>query len=362
MFRETRPEPPSLAPFEQAWTLTLPILPSAPASMDHERVYVPLRMERLIALDRENGILKWSRDIDIASAVAAGEGALFLATGKAIRALEATNGNDRWSFPLDRRLVAPLVWEAGWLLAVTDADELLALRSADGHLVWRQPLGGSTSHPVTVGSDAVYASLGDGRVTAMSLETGAPLWERQLPGTLSAPSSGRDRVFVGSTDNFFYALDARTGRDAWKWRNGGDVVGADVDGDLVFFASLDNVLRAVNRGNGNQKWRKPTGTRPVLPPRAFRGLVVVPGLMPAVTVFHGETGEELGEHMAAGDLIGPPLIDTALTPRRVTCVTMTREGVIEGLRSVELMFREQANAAITALPGRALAREQRQAH
>jgi outer membrane protein assembly factor BamB len=203
----------------------------------------------------------------------------------------------------------------------------------------------------------LYLSLSDGRVVALALDTGDELWERNLPGELSPPAASGDRVFVGSTDNFLYALDARTGIEQWRWRNGGDVIGAAVDGDVVYFASLDNMIRAVNRGNGNQRWLKPTGTRPVMPPRAFKGVVVLPGVMPAVTVFVGDTGAVMGTHAAKGDLVGAPLLDTAPKPFRVALVTITREGTVEALRPRSLMFREDKTVTMTTLPGRALSRE-----
>jgi hypothetical protein len=143
----------------------------------------------------------------------------------------------------------------------------------------------------------------------------------------------------------------------WKWRNGGDVIGSVIDGDAVYFASLDNIMRAVNLGNGNQRWRKPTGTRPVLPPLAFRGIVVLPGVMPAVTVFVGTTGEVMGT-LTAGDLAGPPLVDPLPRPSRVALVTITREGVIQALRPSALLFREGETEPVPVLPGRQLPREQ----
>ena len=134
------------------------------------------------------------------------------------------------------------------------------------------------------------------------------------------------------------------------------MLGAAADGDVVYLASLDNVIRAVNRGNGNQRWLKSTGTRPVLPPRAFSGIVVLPGLMPGVTAFIGDTGAVMGTH-ASGNLMGPPLLDAAVKPFQVAIVTITREGVVEALRPTGMMFREAASVPLTVVPGRTLSRE-----
>lgn len=353
-----KPPPVSFLPAEPVWSLKLGSSVAAAAVMDDAHVYVSLREYTLVALHRESGVIAWTWAGDTVLSMAAGDGEVFLVTSGGLRALDAATGYERWIMPIGAGVTAPVVSGRGWIVLAVEPGDLLGVRANDGQLVWRQSLGATTTHsPAFGGEGALYASLSDGRVVALGLDKGSRLWERTFPGTLSAPAATRDRVFVGSTDNFFYALNATTGRDEWRWRNGGDVIGATVDNERVYLASLDNILRAVNRGNGNQRWRKPTGTRPVLPPLAFRGVVVVPGLMPAVTVFVGETGMVMGTQAAAGDLAGPPLIDPAVKPFRVSLVTVTREGVVEAFRPAGLMFRETAAVPVNALPGRGLARE-----
>jgi outer membrane protein assembly factor BamB len=359
-WRNAKPTPVPLVGTEAAWTVTLPAVPSAPGALDDRRVYIPLRSNLLVALNRETGVLEWSRPIETTSPLLAADGSLYVVQAGRLHALDVQNGTDRWAVPVDGAITAPLAWDGGSLIAIATPGEALAFRGSDGQLAWRRPLGAASSHPAVPGGSALYFSLADGRLLALASATGAPLWEQKVTGTISEPAVARDRVFVGSTDNFFYAFDADTGRPEWKWRNGGDVIGAAADGELVYFVSLDNIVRAVNRGNGNQRWKKPTGTRPVGPPRAFDGVVVVPGLMPAITVFVGQTGAVMGTQAAAGDLVGPPLIDSMPKPFRVSLVSITREGVVEALRPAGLMFREAALIPMTALPGRLVAREKLQ--
>src|SRR5438132_5971 len=79
---------------------------------------------------------------------------------------------------------------------------------------------------VRAATGLLVLTLDGGRVVALNLTTGEPLWEEMLPGTLSPPALAKDRVLIGSTNNFLYALEAGNGRIAWKWRTGGDVIGA----------------------------------------------------------------------------------------------------------------------------------------
>jgi outer membrane protein assembly factor BamB len=263
---------------------------------------------------------------------------------------------------MERPLLAPMTFDSGWLLAMLERGDLLAMRAADGREIWRRRVGGGgspLSRPIPGDGDALYMTFDNGWVVALSLADGTERWHQTLPGDLSAPAAAEDRVFVGSTDNFFYALDADDGEVAWKWRSGGDVIGAASDDDFVFFASLDNIIRGVNRGNGNQRWRKDTGTRPVGPPQAFGRLALVAGTSPTLAAFSARDGAPAGTYVAPGDLQGEPLVDPALKPFHVAAVIVMRDGQVQGLFPVAMQFREQLVTPLTALPGRMLQRERR---
>lgn len=366
-FRKLDPDPVPLAPTERAWFVSMPFAPVGGGAMDAHRVYIPLRDGWLFALDRETGELAWRREIETSSAPLVHAGLLFVVSGSELRALDAATSEDIWSAPLPSKVTAPLAIKDDSLVVSVEPGIAVAFFIHGGRETWRQPLGAQSVYAPAFSDQLAYFTLADGRVVALRATDGTIVWEQKLPGVLSEPATAPRRVFVGSTDNFFYALDADGGQLEWKWRGGGDVIGAAFDGKLVYFASLDNIVRAVNPGNGNQRWKKETTTRPMLPPRALGGVVVVPGLNPALTVFVGRTGGLMGTYAAlspsgaAQTLLGPPLIDPALTPFKVTIVAITRDGLVEGLRSGGLMFREPPvtpfGTTFPALPGRPVMRE-----
>lgn len=326
--------------------------------MDDERIYVPLQSEELTALNRETGDVVWVRPIESAWPPVVHDGVVYLAASDELHALAASTGETLWRAPLER-LAAPIVYDTGWLVAVVEPGEVVAMRAADGRQLWRQGLGAAARSRAVAGDDnALYFTLADGRVVSLNLSDGSKRWEQQLPQMLSEPAAAEDRVFIGSTDNFFYALDADDGSLQWKWRSGGDVVGAAATDDVVFITSLDNIIRGVNRGNGNQRWRKATPSRPTIPPRAFAGVALVTGIDNSVTAFVARTGEEAGTYEAPADLQGPPLIDPVLKPYRVAAAVVMRDGRVAGLYPVAMLFRDQPVTPLAALPGRVLQREQ----
>jgi outer membrane protein assembly factor BamB len=360
--RSLEPQPLPLLPAESAWLVTLDAPPSAGGAMDDLRVYVPRQDEQFTALDRQTGKVVWTREIESAWPPVVGDGRVYLAASDELHALDPATGDTIWRVPLERPLLAPMTFDSGWLLAVLEQGDVIGVRSTDGREIWRQRVGTSDrplSPPVPGEADAFYLTLEDSQVVALSLTDGHVLWEQRLSGILSPPSWARGRVFVGSTDNFLYALDSKDGSVAWKWRSGGDVLGAAADDDIVFFASLDNTIRAVNRGNGNQRWRKDAGTRPVIPPMAFPRLALIAGTSPTLSGFDAKTGTPTGTYTAPGAVAGDPLIDADLKPYQVGAVIVMRDGQVQGLYPVPMLFRDTPPAALTMLPGRALQRESR---
>jgi hypothetical protein len=125
----------------------------------------------------------------------------------------------------------------------------------------------------------------------------------------------------------------------------------------VFYASLDNIVRGLNRGNGNQRWKKPTPTRPVLPPRLVRDDVLIVGLDPALSTFDAKTGTPGGMYSAPAALAGEPLIDPDFHPFEVAAVIIMRDGRIVALRPQSVAYVEGPLAPFSALPGRPITRE-----
>jgi outer membrane protein assembly factor BamB len=356
---ELLPQPIPLLPAEVAWVTTLTAPPAAAAAMDHTRVYVAQQDRQVTALDRATGEILWMRELETKWPPVVGPNVIYVAAARELHAVDSTSGATRWSVPLERPLLGPMTFDAGWVLMVLEQGDVSAVRAADGKEIWRRRIGKVPRSAAVPGErDAIYYAFEDGLVVALSLTDGRVLWEQRLgSGLLSEPAWGPGRVFVGSTDNFFYALDSQDGSLEWKWRSGGDVIGAAVDGDLVYALSLDNVVRAMNRGNGNQRWRKDTGTRPTAVPEAFGRAVVVAGLTPTLTAFAWNDGTQIGTFTATGDLQGRPLLDPHPIPFGVGVVLALRNGQVTGLSSVGLLFREQAAVPVTALPGRVLPRE-----
>ena len=209
---------------------------------------------------------------------AAGADLFHAPTPEGLVALDAETGEVRWESRLEAPVSAPLLWEAGWLIAGLENHELLALNAGSGGTVWRQTMDGGVSARPTIAGDRLYVPLDSGRITVLELLTGTAIWERRLDGAPQEILVAGD-LFVGASDNNFYRLSRRDGALRWRWRTGGDVVGLPaVDEDHVYFSSLDNTLWALARSHGGQRWRELLPARPSAGPRLAEDLVMQGGL------------------------------------------------------------------------------------
>jgi hypothetical protein len=217
---------------------------------------------------------------------------------------------------------------------------------------------------MTADERAVYLVTPMSRVLCVRLADGLVDWQRTLAGTLSEPALGKDRVLIGSDTSWLWALDPESGDEKWKWPGrifGGDIIGAAVDDDVAYVASLDNVIRALDRGNGSQREKQDIKTRPVLPPRAFFGTVVVFGLSPAVSTFRQSDLMPVATWSLPpptdAQPEGAPLIDEHLKPFGVAMVVILKDGRVIGVRPAAMTFPEPASAPLKFTPGRPVPRE-----
>lgn len=258
-----RPPPPRL-PLAPFWTVDIGgAVGDGPVS-DGERVYLALKSAHLTARSAADGRELWKKEKNVTALAAAGD-LVFLSAGEAIEALRGSDGASAWIVPRVKT-VAPLLVRDGWLIAVTEA-EVLAIRTTDGHIVWRHAAGGVRQAPAIDG-DRLYVGANDGRVLALTLPTGAVAWETYVPNGVTTIAAHLGLVYVGAGNKHFYCLEGNKGSRKWSFRAGAIPTGRiAVDDERVYFSSLDNVIRALDRKSGNQRWQSG------LPHRAPTGIV-----------------------------------------------------------------------------------------
>jgi outer membrane protein assembly factor BamB len=305
------PEPIALVPLRQLWTLPLNSHLSLPPAYDPSRGYFAIEGDRLVAYDIVSGKQIWLVEAKPVLQPAAADDLVYVTEANQLSALRAADGKAAWHLSLtasDPLATRPGVGH-GWLVGVTKAGRVLAVRAKDGREIWQRDLGSPPQAPPTLAQGRVYVPTANGRIVALENETGELIWERHvggLPGEILAIDT---RVYAGSTDNYLYCLMAKDGRIDWRWRTGGSIIGAPVaDAHSVYFLSRDNVVRALDQTSGGQYWMKPLPFRPTSGPQLAGTTLVVAGQSPAIKTFNTKNGAPAPDIPAGEDVAAPPQV------------------------------------------------------
>ena len=330
------------------WTVSFTSAPSAAAGYDQQFGYVPLKGGDLVAVDLNQGRIAWTVPFQTTSPPATGDGLVFAAGDGVITALEQRSGSTIWKTAIDSPLALGLYWDTGWLLASTEAGDLLALHAQDGRVLWRQPLASPLLVEPTPAGDRIYVALRDGRIAALALATGELAWTSPLNEPVTGMLAVEDQLFVGTRQNLLHSLSLRDGRIRWSQRAGADTAGAPVvDDRMVYFTALDNVVRALDRRTGNMRWNKTLPSRPAAGPLRTGDVVLIPLVTNDISAFNARTGAAAFTIKAVGEIAGVPFVREAARPTAPLLVAMSREGALQGFAPRV----EPPPTALSVLPG-----------
>lgn len=190
-----------------------------------------------------------------------------------LAAIDAATGGTRWTQQLEANgSGTPTV--AGDLVYLTAGDDTgWAVNRRDGAIAWQISTSGDTSNVLgapapAVTDDLAIFAFGSGEVQAVFRQGGLNRWDASVLGTrpgralsnisdvTSAPVVANGRVYVGNQSGRIVALDVRSGVPLWTARDGaiGPVWPA---GDSIFAVSDLNELMRLDASDGSKIWGVP---------------------------------------------------------------------------------------------------------
>ena len=148
----------------------------------------------LSLLDASTGDTLWRIKEDLPSLTVRGTSAPVIANGKVIagfangkvKAFGLLNGKEVWTFSVGQP---------------QGRYEIERLSDVDGRLL--------------VLNDMVYATAYNGTVTALSLETGRPVWQRSIASALGVAVNNNTLV-IADSDSHVFGLNAQNGSQLWE--------------------------------------------------------------------------------------------------------------------------------------------------
>ncbi|MGH7529121.1 MAG: PQQ-binding-like beta-propeller repeat protein [Gemmatimonadales bacterium] len=113
---------------------------------------------------------------------------------------------------------SPALGEAVLAVGTTDHDVVLIDR-ATGEVLWREGVDGSVRGGPLLDEDRLYVAIEgepEGRVSALRLRDGEPLWRRAFPSVAAPLAFDGAALYAGAEDGTVARLDADSGRIVWR--------------------------------------------------------------------------------------------------------------------------------------------------
>ncbi|MCU0868496.1 MAG: outer membrane protein assembly factor BamB [Burkholderiales bacterium] len=226
-------------------------------------------------LDARNGREKWKVDLRerLSGGVEARDGRVLVASAKGrVFALDLASGAVTWTTQVTSAVLAvPAIAEG--IVVVRGADgRISGLDAKDGTRKWEYastmpPLTLRTSGGVTIDSGNVYAGLAGGRVVALALATGAPLWEavvaqpkgdtelERMIDVAGPPIVEDGQACAVAFQGRLACFDALKGTLAWA-RNASSVTPMAASDRSFYYVDDRAALHAADRSSGASLWKQ----------------------------------------------------------------------------------------------------------
>ena len=242
---------------------------------DGEAVYAAGRDGRLVKFDLASGREIWRADAGrvLSAGVGVGAGLALVGTPRGeVLAFNAADGTPAWNVTLAGEILVPPVAADGIVAARANDGRVYLLEAASGKVRWQysRTLPALTLREqghLALSVGALYAGHAGGRLTALTLNNGAPLWEANVAMPRGATELERIADIAGplALDDRLVCAAAFQGRVACLDRNNGNGVwarelsalrGVDMDVRHVYAADERGAVFAFDKTRGTNPWKQ----------------------------------------------------------------------------------------------------------
>lgn len=227
----------------------------------------------VMAIDRMTGNVEWKKDFDrpISGAIGAGYGLLTFGTLRGdVVALDSATGEKKWIANVKAEVLAPPASNGDVVVVQTQDDRVVGLDANTGEQRWVYDstpavltLRG-TGAPLATNRLAI-AGLSSGKVVALDISTGTPIWETRV--TIPQGRSELDRVvdidgglllsggvlYVASYQGKMAGLDVDSGRTLWE-RDASSYAGVAQGFGSVYIAEANGTVEGVDERSTTGLW------------------------------------------------------------------------------------------------------------
>ena len=207
----------------------------------------------------------------VGGGVAYSDGKVFVTSGLGvILALDASNGEEIWRRATRAPIHSAPTVSGGRLFAISDDNELFAVNSNTGEILWTYQGIIESARMLTAPSPAivdetVIAPFASGELIALRVQNGGVLWQDALSSSglltplaslndiASGPVVADGFVIASAQSGVTSAFDLRTGQRIWSQPTGA-LSFPLVAGDYVYLASTEGQVVCMSKLDGSVVW------------------------------------------------------------------------------------------------------------
>ncbi|MWV16608.1 outer membrane protein assembly factor BamB [Pseudomonas sp. L-22-4S-12] len=298
-------------------------------AVDGERLFAADAEGLVMALDRLNGDVFWKVDLElpVSGGVGAGYGLVLVGTLKGeVIALDAGSGEERWRARVTSEVLSAPATNGDVVVVQTQDDRLIGLDASTGEQRWifeNSPavltLRG-TSSPVVTNRLAI-AGLSTGKVIALDIQRGIPVWEQRV--AVPQGRSELERVvdidgslllsggtlYVVTYQGKVAGIDIESGRQLWQ-REASSYVGLAQGFGNVYVSQAGGSVESIDERSTSALWNNDAlARRQLSAPEVFSSYVAVGDLEGYLHLLSQVDGHFVGRKKIDGDgLRARPLV------------------------------------------------------
>ncbi|WNW13668.1 outer membrane protein assembly factor BamB [Pseudomonas sp. DTU_2021_1001937_2_SI_NGA_ILE_001] len=264
-------------------------------AIDGDRIYAADVTGEIVALDRMTGETLWKKDLDlpVSGAVGVGYGLLTIGTLKGeVVALDSSTGDEKWRARVTSEVLAPPANNGDVVVVQTQDDRVIGLDAYTGSQRWIYEstpavltLRG-TGAPIVTNRLAV-AGLSTGKVVALDISNGVPVWEQRV--AIPQGRSELERVvdidgglllsggtlYVASYQGRVAGLDLQSGRVLWQ-RDASSYDGVAQGFGSVYVSLASGTVEGIDERSSTALWSNDSlARRQLSAPEVFSSYVAV---------------------------------------------------------------------------------------
>lgn len=264
-------------------------------AIDGKMIYAADANGVVAAFDRMTGKRQWRISLKepLSGGVGAGYGLVFVGTSSGhLLALNKSDGSQAWRVAVSSEILSAPQTNASTVVVQTQDEKVFGFEHATGAQRWQYESSTptlslrGTSTPVLT-SELAILGMGNGQVIALSADNGAVLWKQRA--TVAQGRSEFERMtdvdgdlllagnalYVTSFQGFVVAFDVNTGRPMWR-RELSSYQGPDEGLGNVYISAADDELHAVTESDNELSWTQSAlKYRKITAPVTFANYVAV---------------------------------------------------------------------------------------